>query len=136
MSLKEENRQNVVLYRIERAFTALEQAKKNVEINCLEVTANRLYYAAYYAVSALLIAYEIPARTHEGNIQQFGFHFVKEGVVSRDMGKFYSQLFEMRLKGDYSDRFGLVADDVIPKIHPTELFITQISKMAKSKLGL
>jgi uncharacterized protein (UPF0332 family) len=136
MSLKEENRRDIVLYRIERAFTALEQAKLNVEINCLEVTANRLYYAAYYAVSALLIAYQIPAHTHEGNIQQFGLHFIKGGLVSRDLGKFYSQLFEMRLKGDYSDRFGLTEEDVVPKIQPTESFIKTISNMAKTKLGI
>lgn len=136
MSLKDDNRKDVVLYRIERAFTALEQAKLNVEINCLEVTANRLYYAAYYAVSALLIAYQIPAHTHEGNIQQFGLNFVKNGIVSRDMGKFYSQLFEMRLKGDYSDRFGLTEEEVVPKIQPTVDFIDQISVLAKAKLGL
>ncbi len=57
MSLNEINRKDVVAYRIERAFIALDQAKKNFQINCLEVTANRLYYAAYYAVSALLIAF-------------------------------------------------------------------------------
>ena len=136
MSMKEENRRDVVLYRIERAFTALEQAKLNVEIKCLEVTANRLYYATYYAVSALLIAHEIPAHTHEGNIQQFGLHFVKEGIVSRETGKFYSQLFDMRLKGDYSDRFGLTEEDVLPKIQPTEAFIREITDLAKAKLGL
>jgi uncharacterized protein (UPF0332 family) len=136
MSLNDENRKDVVLYRIERAYTALEQAKLNVEINCLEVIANRLYYAAYYAVSALLIAYQIPAHTHEGNIQQFGLHFVKNGIVSRDMGKFYSQLFEMRLKGDYSDRFGLTDDEVVPKIQPTAAFIKQVSDLAKAKLEL
>lgn len=136
MSLNDENRKDVVLYRIERAYTALEQAKLNVEINCLEVIANRLYYAAYYAVSALLIAYQIPAHTHEGNIQQFGLHFVKNGIVSRDMGKFYSQLFEMQLKGDYSDRFGLTDDEVVPKIQPTAAFIKQVSDLAKAKLEL
>ena len=136
MSLNDENRKDVVLYRIERAYTALEQAKLNVEINCLEVIANRLYYAAYYAVSALLIAYQIPAHTHEGNIQQFGLHFVKNGIVSRDMGKFYSQLFEMRLKGDYSDRFGLTDDEVVPKIQPTAAFIKQVSDLAKANLEL
>lgn len=136
MSLKEDNRRDVVLYRIERAFTALAQAKLNQEINCLEVTVNRLYYAAYYAVSALLVAHQIPAHTHEGNIQQFGLHFVREGKVSRDMGKFYSQLFEMRLKGDYSDSFGLTEEDVVPKIQPTEAFIKEVTSMAKEKLGL
>lgn len=37
MSLKEENRRDIVAYRIERAYTALDQAKKNLEIRCLEV---------------------------------------------------------------------------------------------------
>ncbi len=135
MSLNETNRKDVVLYRIERAFTALDQAKKNLEIKCLEVTANRLYYAAYYAVSALLIAHEIPAQTHEGNIQQFGLNFIKNRIFSRDIGKLYSQLFDMRLKGDYSDKFGLTEEDVVPKIQPTEDFIITITKLAKEKIG-
>ena len=76
MGLNEENRRDVVNYRIERAYIALDQAKKNLQINCLEVTANRLYYAAYYAASALLIAYGIRTKSHEGNISQFGQQFV------------------------------------------------------------
>lgn len=134
MSLTEENRKDIVDYRIERAFTALRQAKLNLEINCLEVTANRLYYAAYYAVSALLIAYKVPAHSHEGNISMFGLHFVRAGIVSRDMGKLLNNLFTMRLKGDYSDRFGLTNDDVVPKIKPTEDFVKCISELAREKV--
>jgi uncharacterized protein (UPF0332 family) len=136
MSLQEESRREIVKYRIERAFTALEQAKLNVKINCLEVTANRLYYAAYYAVSSLLIAYQIPAHKHDGNIQQFGLHFVKTGIVSRELGKLLRQLFTMRLTGDYSDHFDLVEEDVLPKIEPTEQFVHIITGLAKEKLGL
>ena len=136
MSLKEENRRDIVLYRIERAFIALEQAKGNLKMNYIEVTANRLYYAAFYAVSSLLIAYEIPAHSHDGNIQMFGLHFVKTGVIPRDMGKLLKELFGMRQTGDYSDRFGLTEEDVIPKIQPTEDFVNHVTNMAKAKLGL
>jgi len=136
MSLKEENRRDIVAYRIERAYTALDQAKKNLEIRCLEVTANRLYYAAYYAVSALLIAHKIPAHSHDGNIQQFGLHFVKTGIVSRENGKLLRQLFTLRQTGDYSDRFDLVDNDVIPMIQPTEDFVESITTLAEEKLGL
>lgn len=131
-----ENRCDIVSYRIERAFIALEQAQKNIQINCLEVTANRLYYAAYYAVSALLIAYEIRTKSHEGNIGQFGQHFIQTGVFPPEMGRFLNQLFHMRLTGDYSDRFGLTEDEVVPKIHPTEEFIVKVTELAKRKLGL
>ena len=136
MGLSEENRRDVVSYRIERAYIALDQAKKNLQINCLEVTANRLYYAAYYAASALLIAYGIRTKSHEGNISQFGQHFVMTGILSRDLGKFYNNLFQMRLTGDYSDTFGLTEDDVVPWIQPTEVFINEVTALAKRKLNL
>ena len=136
MGLSEENRRDVVNYRIERAYTALDQAKKNLEIKCLEVTANRLYYAAYYAASALLIAYGIQTKSHEGNISQFGQKFVLTGIVSSNMGRFYNQLFQMRLTGDYGDTFGLTEEDVVPKIKPTEDFINQVTSLAKEKLSI
>ncbi len=97
MGLAEDNRKDIVIYRIERAFTALEQAKGNLAMNYLEITANRLYYAAYYAVSALLIAHEIRVHSHEGCIRQFNLYFVKTGIVPLEMGKLFSRLFDMRL---------------------------------------
>ncbi len=134
MNLVEDNRKDIVAYRIERAYTALEQAKLNLKLNCLEVTANRLYYAAYYVVSALLIANKIPAHSHEGNVTQFGLHFVKTGKVDREEGKLLSHLLTMRLKGDYSDRFGLTGADVLPYIEPTEAFIKKIAELAELSL--
>lgn len=134
MNLVEDNRKDIVAYRIERAYTALEQAKLNLTLNCLEVTANRLYYAAYYVVSALLIANKIPAHSHEGNVTQFGLHFVKTGKVDREEGKLLSHLLTMRLKGDYSDRFGLTEADVLPYIEPTEAFIKKIAELAELSL--
>lgn len=135
MGLTEENRRDIVNYRIERAKTALEQAKTNVQFGYLEVVANRLYYAAYYAVSALLIAYHIPAHTHYGNINQFGLHFVKTGIVDKECGKLLRRLFSMRLTGDYSDRFDLLEEDVVPLIEPTSKFIELLSTLAKANLN-
>ena len=136
MGLTDENRKDIVTYRIERAFVALEQAKGNQQMGYLEITANRLYYAAYYAASALLIANEIRVKSHEGCIGQFNLHFVKTGQISVEMGKLFSTLFDMRLTGDYSDRFDLTEDDVVPNIQPTEDFIKKVTDMAKEQLGL
>lgn len=136
MGLADENRKDIVAYRLERAFVALEQAKANLEMNYLEITANRLYYAAYYAASALLIANEIRVKSHEGCIHQFHLYFVKTGLVTQEMGKLFSTLFDMRLTGDYSDRFDLTTEEVVPNIQPTEEFVTKVSDLAKEKLGI
>ena len=136
MGLTDENRKDIVTYRIERSFVALEQAKGNLQMGYLEITANRLYYAAYYAASALLIANEIRVKSHEGCIGQFNLHFVKTGLVPIDMGKLFSTLFDMRLTGDYSDRFDLTVEDVVPNIQRTEDFIVKVTNLAKEKVGL
>ena len=136
MGLTDESRKDIVTYRIERAFVALEQAKGNRQMGYLEITANRLYDAAYYAASALLIANEIRVKSHEGCIGQFNLHFVKTGQVPVERGKLFSTLFDMRLTGDYSDRFDLTEEDVVPNIQPTEDFIIKVSDMAKKQLGL
>ena len=134
MGLTKESRKAVVEYRIERAYTALEQARKNLEINCLEVTANRLYYAVYYAASALLISYEIQTKSHEGCINQFGKFFILTDIFPKDMGKLFNNLFQMRLTGDYSDRFDLTPEEVVSKIAPTESFVDKVTAFAKERL--
>lgn len=136
MGLEEKDRREVVAYRIERAFTALEQAKINEQQKCLEVVANRLYYAAYYAATSLLISDHIRTHSHDGAIGQFGLYYVKTGVFPKETGRFLKKLFQMRLTGDYDDYFGLTEDDVIPMIQPTEDFIKQVTDLAKAKLGL
>ena len=103
MGLSQENRVDVVKYRIERAFIALDQAKKNLQIKCLEVTANRLYYACFYAASALMVAYGITTSSHAGVKTMLGMHFVSKGLLPIEQGKTFSRLFEIRHSGDYDD---------------------------------
>ena len=55
MSLSPEERKQTVSYRLEKAQRAIEHAEGNIQLEYWEVAANRLYYASYYAVSALLI---------------------------------------------------------------------------------
>lgn len=64
MSLNAEERTAVVEFRLEKAQRAYEQACGVVEKGYWETIANRLYYAAYNAVSALLIAYGYSAQSH------------------------------------------------------------------------
>ena len=57
-------------------------------------------------------------------------------MLFREMGRFYNNLFEMRLTGDYDDRFGLTEEEVTSKIQPTEDFINVVTQLAKQKIGL
>ena len=131
MSLSQEELRAVVEFRVEKAFRAYEQAKGVLGLKYWETIANRLYYAAYNAVSALLIANGDTAQTHSGVIHLFGLHFIKTGIISSDMGRLYHNLFTMRQTGDYDDTYGLTEQDVLPYVEPTGQLIEQVSTLAK-----
>lgn len=112
MSLDNDNRKAVVNYRLEKADTALEDAdflKKNEKHN---LAANRLYYALYYASSALLISRGIPTKTHSGLITQISLHLVKTGILSIEDGKLLKVMFELRHEGDYEDFIEVQEEDI------------------------
>lgn len=134
MSLNQEEREAVVTYRLEKAAKTMEQAKCNLPMHFWELVANRMYYAAYYAVSALLIANGHIAKTHETIVRVFGLQFVKTGMFSSEQGRLYNKLFSLRLTGDYNDHYDLEESDVLPLVVPTEQLIADVSKMALDSL--
>lgn len=108
--MKEEIR-TLVLYRLERAHEALEEANILFERGHANTFVNRLYYACYYAVSALLLAKGLSSAKHSGIRSLFHQNFIRTGVVKTELGQLYDRLFDNRQKGDYADliRFDLNA---------------------------
>ena len=71
MSLTEEERQAIVFYRIEKSRQSLDDIRKVLPLNLWSIIANRMYYALYYAASALLIHDGHKVGTHKGVISLF-----------------------------------------------------------------
>ena len=132
MILSDAERKAVVEARLEKASRAYEQAKGVVELEYWETIANRLYYAAYDAVSALLIAHGEQPQTHSGVIHLFGMIFIKSGILDAEAGKLFHRLFTMRQTGDYDDTFDLAKEDVLPYVEPTGLFVERVGALARS----
>ncbi len=101
--LDAESRAAIVDYRLERAEATLTEADYNTEGGYYNAAVNRLYYACYYAASALLLNHEITAHTHSGVKTQLSLHFVRTGLLSIEHGTTFSLLFEKRQASDYSD---------------------------------
>lgn len=101
--LDAESRAAIVDYRLERAEATLTEADYNTEGGYYNAAVNRLYYACYYAASALLLNNEITAHTHSGVKTQLSLHFVRTGLLSIEHGTTFSLLFEKRQASDYSD---------------------------------
>ena len=133
--LNDEDRREFVKYRLEKSLRTYNEAVGSIVNGYVETAANRLYYAAYYAVSALLVSYKYEASTHNGVIQMFGKAFIKSKVLERRYGTIFNQLFSLRMTGDYEDRRFLdIEEDVKPLIEPTKELIDVVSVMAQEQM--
>jgi uncharacterized protein (UPF0332 family) len=89
MKLQQEDRNALVKVRLQRAKETMEELNGIIPLGYWRIAANRLYYACFYAISALLIKNNLVAHTHSGVINQFGLHFVAKELVSKEQGKLY-----------------------------------------------
>jgi len=121
-------RREVAIYRLGRAKATLDDARLLAQSNRWNSAINRLYYAAFYAVTALLTWENFDAATHKGVKQLFSAHFIQTGKLPLELGKVFSQLFSWRQKGDYDDLFDFNEEKVVPYFKPVEQLIEQVEK--------
>ncbi len=128
-----QERQELVEYRIHKARETYNEIALHIENKLWSTAVNRLYYACYYAVIALLIDKQIQPQTHTGVRQMFGLHFVKTGIIDSQTGKFFSDIYDMRQTGDYDDYVTFEKDDVLDLLEPANNLITQAELLLLNK---
>jgi len=129
--MNQRERQELVRYRITKARETFNEVELHIKNELWNTAVNRLYYACYYAVIALLINKGIQAQTHAGVRQMFGLHFIKTNIIEKELGKFYTDIFDKRQTGDYDDFIDFKKDDVLDLLKPANKLITKIEQLLK-----
>lgn len=123
-------REELVAYRIDRAHETLDDARLLADQERWASCANRLYYACFYAVSALLLRHDLESSKHTGSRSFFNRYFVKTGEVSKELGKTFNDLYELRQEGDYVDLLHFEEDQVRPRVALAEVFVEEVASLA------
>lgn len=118
---------DLVRYRMERARETLEDARILADSGRWNACVNRLYYSCFYAVSALLIQHGFSSSKHSGVRSLFNRHFVKTGIVSKDLAQVYNDLFKRRQEGDYLDFVRFDESRVRPWLPRAKAFVEHIA---------
>ena len=127
-----DSKSDLVNYRLQRAYEALEDARILAGACRWNTCVNRLYYACFYVVSALLIQQGLSSSKHAGIRSLFNRHYVKTGKVSKEMAQIYNDLFERRQESDYLDFIHFEESQVSPWISKAEVFIKHIASFINS----
>ena len=126
MSLKEEEREVIVAFELEKVDKTLAQMEVQRQAGLWEMVANRLYYALFHAVSALLIHDHHEVGTHRGAVGRFSLYYVKTGLFTKEEGQLYSRLQSLRESGDYNCFMEISQREVEDKYEPTLELINKI----------
>jgi len=121
----------LVDYKLVKARNTIVEAELLINNKMWNAAVNRIYYACFYAVNALMVNHNLNARKHSGVIQMFGLHFIHTGIITKEAGKFYSILFDMRQSGDYSDYVNFEEMEVIGLLEPAMMLINQIESVIR-----
>jgi len=126
-----ERNDELIQYRIDRAYETLKEAETMMENQFWNASVNRIYYACFYAVSGLLLNKGVDTTTHKGIRQMFGLHFVQPGIVAKEYGKFFSDLYDRRQSGDYDDFITFDKETTLKLFSIGRDFVKQITDLIK-----
>ena len=121
--------QQLIVYRRGKADQTLKTALLLYEAGDLDASVNRIYYAMFYEVTALLMTKNLTPSKHRGAMALFAEHFVRTGLVDIKWGKFYSKMFGHRTEADYRDHITFERNVVVAWIDQALEFIQNLEKL-------
>lgn len=128
MSLSESERSIIVKRELEKAERTFDDVLFCMQEQKWEAAANRLYYALFHAMSALLISDGHQVKSHRGVMAMFGEHYVRTEIFSKKDGALLSDLVIMRDNADYNCFYEADEEKLSPFVEPTRMLIDKIKQ--------
>ena len=131
--LDSRSRNDLIVYKLDKATQTIREAEVMADAGFYNASVNRLYYAAYYAASALMLSEELETGTHKGTKTMLGLKFIYTGKMEREYGQIYQRLFDSRQAGDYED-FVYYDNESYAQLRPLAIkFIERVRSYIESK---
>ncbi|MBO4905732.1 MAG: HEPN domain-containing protein [Bacteroidaceae bacterium] len=129
MSLNDIERHTLVQLELDKAHEAFEDIEVLASAGRWSGAANRMYYAVFHAVNALLIHDSHPVNTHRGSHAIFSMYYIKTGVLPAECGRLYNNLQTLREESDYNCVFNATEADIKEGIEPARKLISSIESL-------
>lgn len=123
------NRRLLIREYMHKASESLAAARITLDAGFAALATNRVYYACFYALCALLLQEGIPFAKHSSVRLAMHKTLVKTGRLPTDMGKFYDRAFAERHEADYNALSQFEADVVAKHIGVAHQFVACIAKL-------
>lgn len=121
--------QEIIRYRIQRAQETLDEASILLHHEKWNAAVNRMYYACYYIVIALLKQENISHATHSGVKAQFNKLVASTLNVDKQHARFFNHIMQDRQESDYKDLYFFDPEEVKTMMPMAQAFVSEIEKL-------
>ena len=118
-------------YRINEAGDTLRAATSCYSLGLYKDAINRSYYAAFYAIKAVLALGKVDFKRHKDVVAYFNKEYVATGIFEKDMGRKLARLQQLREKSDYDDFFIASKEQAESQIETAQLILNTIKEYLK-----
>lgn len=98
---KPSDKNTLINYWLDKSKRSIDAAEKEISFGNLDFSANRIYYAAFYAVSAGLISKGLLFKKHSAVRSAFHREFIKKNIIPKEFGLLYDSVLQDREDADY-----------------------------------
>lgn len=126
-------KEDLCIYRIRNAVETLGVAALCLESQHYKDSINRSYYAAFYAIKAVLALEEIDFKRHKDAVAYFNKTYVATEIFPRELGKKLGRLKQERESSDYDDFYVASLTDATDQYNSAKLIIDEIEKYLAEK---
>lgn len=119
--------------RLEIAHERLTTAKAMLELGDYKASANRLYYAIFSAMRAVLALDGFDSKKHSGIIARFRQSYIKTGILDTEMSKIIDDLDVIREDSDYDDFYIILKEDVEIQAKRAEYFVSEVESYLQNQ---
>jgi uncharacterized protein (UPF0332 family) len=117
-----------------KAQRYLASAKLLTMAGDFDSAVSRLYYSMFYGAEALLLSQEKTFSSHRAVIAAFGEHFIKSGLLPKEMHRWLHRAFEKRQISDYEFMSGISETDVMDLQGKAEEFMKRAEAFLQPSL--
>jgi len=117
----------------QKARRSIKAAYRNIDEGDYDFASSRAYYAAFYAMEAVLLTRNLTFSKHSGVISAFNKNFVKPGLFPKNFSKNISRLFRERETGDYDFVLSIRKEDASENAAIAEKIVDSIENYLKKE---
>jgi len=128
------NKQELIKYRLERSFQTANEAKSALELGHLFSAENRIYYACFYAVTALALSNDFVTSKHKQLIGWFNHNYIRTGLIPIKYGQTLKNAFSKRQESDYDDYVSFELEEVESDFNDMLEFINFIKNSINNQI--